>query len=73
MSTAWVDDGRKRTLYEESGIAHYWRVDPVEPSITVCELSHGQYERTMHARGQESLVIRSPFDVELIPQRLVQG
>jgi Uma2 family endonuclease len=73
MSTAWVDDGRKRTLYEESGIGHYWRVDPVEPAITVCELSHGHYERTMFARGQEALIIRSPFDVELIPSRLVQG
>lgn len=68
-----MDDGRKRTLYEESGTAHYWRVDPVEPSITVCELANGQYGQTQHARGEEVLAISSPFDVELIPQRLVQG
>jgi Uma2 family endonuclease len=72
-STAWLDEGRKRSLYEESGVAHYWLADPAEPSITVLELVHGRYEQTACARGGEVLTLSSPFDIDLVPTRLVLG
>ena len=42
-STAWLDQGRKRALYEEHGVAHYWLADPSEPSLTVLDLVDGRY------------------------------
>jgi Uma2 family endonuclease len=28
-STAWLDEGRKRSLVEEAGVAYYWLADPL--------------------------------------------
>ncbi|HQR79383.1 MAG TPA: Uma2 family endonuclease [Actinomycetota bacterium] len=72
-STARLDEGRKRSLYEEAGVAYYWLADPVEQSITVLELAGGRYERTNFARGDEVLLLSRPLAVELIPTRLVKG
>ena len=33
-STARIDEVRKRSLYEEAGVAHYWLADPAAPSVT---------------------------------------
>lgn len=72
-STAWLDEGRKRSLYEEGRVMHYWLADPSEPSITVLELIQGRLEQTNHARDEETLRVGKPFDIEVVPSRLVQG
>ncbi len=72
-STAWLDEGRKRTLYEEAGVAHYWLADPAEPSIMLLELVDGRYEQTRFARGDEVLSIRRPLAIDVIPTSLAQG
>jgi Uma2 family endonuclease len=72
-STAWLDEGRKRSLYEESGVAHYWLADPAEPSITVLELVQGRYEQTACPRGEEALTLDKPFPIDVVPARLVLG
>lgn len=45
-ATAWLDEGRKRTLYEEAGIASYWLLDPATPSIRILQLVDGKYRRS---------------------------
>lgn len=72
-STAWLDEGRKRSLYEEAGVAYYWLADPSEPSITVLELVDGRYEQHQFARNEDVLTISRPFEVDVIPGTLAQG
>ena len=66
-STAWLDEGRKRSLYEEHGVAHYWLADPGEPSLTVLDLVDGAYVETAHAVGDQTVAITAPFAVILNP------
>lgn len=72
-STAWLDEGRKRTLYEEHGVAHYWLADPVAPAITILDLVDGQYTQTAYARGDHSITLTAPFAITLNPAALVRG
>jgi len=72
-STAWLDEGPKRSLYEEFGVAHYWLADPLEPSITILELVDGRYEPSQFARDEEVLKISRPFESDMIPRKLTQG
>jgi Uma2 family endonuclease len=69
-STAWLDAGRKRSLYEEHGVAHYWLADPGEPSLVIMDLVDAQYVETAHAVGTSSITIESPFEVTLTPAAL---
>ncbi len=63
----------KRGIYEESGVASYWIVDPDEPSITVLELDDtGRYVETARAVGEEDVVINRPYPVTVTPRRLVE-
>lgn len=50
-STAWLDEGRKRGIYEQAGVLHYWLADPVTPSITVLDLIDGRYQQTAHVHA----------------------
>ncbi len=72
-STGWLDDGRKRALYEESGVASYWLVDPLAPSISVLELSDGQYVQVAAVQGDHTLAVTSPVHVRLNPAELARG
>ena len=72
-SSAWLDKGRKLSLYEEHGVASYWIVDPAGPSITVLELEDGCYVQTGSAYGDESVEIRKPFVVNINPAVLNAG
>ena len=72
-STAWLDQGRKRTLYEEHAVAHYWLADPQEPSVTVLDLVDGRYRRTAHLVGDQSISLVAPFDVTINPAKLAGG
>jgi Uma2 family endonuclease len=72
-STSWLDEGRKRTLYEEFGVASYWLVDPATPSITILELTDGRYEQVATAQGDQTIHVSAPFSVALNPAALAVG
>ena len=61
----------KRGLYEESGVAAYWIVDPDEPSVVALELRDGKYVEAGRAVGDEVLALDLPFPIELVPQALL--
>lgn len=72
-ATAWLDEGRKRTLYQAAGIPSYWLADPVEPSITVLELHDGQYRTAAYAEGSQSIEVNQPVPITLTPADLASG
>jgi len=72
-STGWLDEGRKRTLYEESGVASYWLVDPDTPAITILELRNGRYEQAATAHGDQTIEVTAPFPISLNPTDLARG
>lgn len=72
-SSAWIDEGRKRGLYEESAVVYYWLADPVEPSITVLTLIDGRYEQTAYSRADEKLALTTPFDIDVVPAQIAKG
>jgi Uma2 family endonuclease len=61
----------KRSRFESAGVAHYWVVDPAEPSITVWTLTDGAFAEPRRAVGDEELVIDEPFALRLRPRDLV--
>ena len=71
-STGWLDEGRKRTLYEEYGVACYWLVDPSRPTITVLELVEGRYSQVAMATGDQTIGLTAPFPIRLNPAELAQ-
>ena len=72
-STAWIDEGRKRTLYEEAGVVSYWLADPARPSIRILELVDGCYVQVAYATGDQTIHLTSPFRVTLNPTILARG
>lgn len=72
-STAWIDEGRKRSLYEEHGVAYYWLVDPAAPAITILELVDGRYTEIAHATGDLTITVTAPVPITLNPTDLARG
>ncbi len=72
-STRWLDEGRKRSMYEEFGVASYWLVDPDAPAITILELTDGHYAHIATARGDQTIEVSAPFPVTLNPTDLARG
>lgn len=70
-SSRSIDRVLKRELYEQSGVAHYWVVDPDEPSITAWSLSEDGYGEPAVTRGQAALTVEQPFGVTVVPSRLL--
>ena len=70
-STSYLDRGRKREIYAETGVDHYWIVDPEEPAITVYELVDGTYRQTADATGDQTLDIQQPVTLMLTPAELL--
>jgi Uma2 family endonuclease len=62
----------KRSKYEDSGVEHYWIVDPEEPSVLALKLEGGQYTEVGRAVGEEALVLTEPVGVTLTPTALVR-
>ena len=71
-STTHLDRGRKRDIYAEAGIPHYWIVDPDGPAIITFELTDGAYSETAHASGDQTLNIERPIAVRLTPADLLR-
>ena len=72
-STAQLDRGRKRDIYAEAGIPHYWIVDPNVPAVTFLALTDGTYAETAHASGEQILTIDQPVALRLTPTDLLRG
>ena len=70
-STRSVDLLLKRGLYEESGVAAYWVVDPLVPSIQAWTLQDGAYVDAGYAEGPQQLHVNQPFGVTVTPQDLL--
>lgn len=70
-STRGVDLLLKRERLRAAGCAHYWVVDPDEPSLTAWRLIGGDYVEVAHARGSETARVDLPFAIEIIPAALI--
>lgn len=71
-STRAVDQILKYARYAQAGVAHYWIVDPDEPSLTAWRLgSDGAYAQVAHVTGDQTYEALEPVRVNLVPSRLV--
>ena len=70
-STRATDSTLKRLVFEQGGVAAYWLVDPLAPSVTVLELRDGGYVEVAVVRGDERYRATRPFPVELVPSQLL--
>ena len=70
-SSVRKDEVLKRSKYQDSGVAHYWIVDPAEPSILALELVDGVYRTAGEATGNESITLERPFPVTIVPAELI--
>lgn len=71
-STRGRDQVRKKRLYERNGVPSYWVVDPEVPSLTAWELRDGRYEVATLVAGDEEWHATAPFDVTIVPARLLR-
>ena len=72
-STAWIDEGRKKEIYAESGVSHYWLADPSVPSLTILDLVDGAYVQTAEVTGDSVLEIELPVPIRLVASELAGG
>ena len=70
-STRSVDLLLKHGVYAESGVAAYWVVDPLVPSVRAWRLVDGAYVGAGAAEGDRELVLHEPFPVRVVPQDLL--
>ncbi|GAB11577.1 hypothetical protein GOARA_078_00260 [Gordonia araii NBRC 100433] len=69
-STRGVDLLLKKDRLRRAGCAHYWVVDPDEPSITAWVLRDDIYRVAGRAVGEDELRLSEPFDLSLRPVEL---
>ena len=62
----------KHGLYQDSGVASYWVVDPLLPSLTVWELTAGAYVEVARVEGEQSARLEAPFPVTVTPAELLR-
>mgnify|MGYP003298560281 CR=1 FL=1 len=60
----------KKGLYEDSGVASFWVVDPEEESMTAWELADGRYLERTRAQGDDVFSAERPFPVSAIVSTL---
>src|ERR1700730_2813910 len=63
----------KRGIYQRTGVASYWVIDPDQTSFTAYDLADGVYRREVEVHGSESATICLPFTVTVCPAHLVAG
>jgi len=71
-STRAVDLTLKRHVFEQGGIASYWLLDPLAPSLTVLELVDGAFVETVVVVGEQGYDAVRPFPVRVVPADLVR-
>jgi Uma2 family endonuclease len=74
-STALIDLNRKKTVYQQFGVASYWIVDPDpgRPELTAFELTPAGYALAGRVAGPATFLAKEPFAVEISPASLVAG
>jgi Uma2 family endonuclease len=74
-STALFDLNTKKAVYERFSIESYWVVVPHadRPELIAFELREGRYEQVAHVTDSQVFRATRPFDVEVVPARLVAG
>jgi Uma2 family endonuclease len=70
-STRPIDLNTKKARYEVAGCPSYWVVDPTTATLIAWELVDGGYVQVAEVRGEESWTARVPYDVTIVPGRLV--
>jgi Uma2 family endonuclease len=72
-SSALFDPNTKKAVYERFSIESYWIVVPgVDlPELIAFELREGRYEQVANVTNDGSFRARQPFDIEVVPSRLV--
>lgn len=65
------DQVRKKRLYERAGVPSYWVLDPEVPSLTAWQLREGRYEVAALVAGDEEWTAAAPYDITLVPARLL--
>ncbi len=62
----------KRRAYEREGIASYWLVDLLTPSLRVLELHDGTYVEVARVEGEQAWTATRPFPVTVVPAELLR-
>ncbi|HEY0639538.1 MAG TPA: Uma2 family endonuclease [Pseudonocardiaceae bacterium] len=71
-STTLNDLNTKKAAYERLGVPSYWIVDPIEPRLTVFELSaRGRYVTVAEVKGEDAFEAERPFPVRVVPRALL--
>ena len=70
--TSGMDTGRKRNLYAEAGVAHYWLIDPAEPSVTILTLADGRYIEVDRAVGDVAIGVEEPVGLRFSATGLLE-
>ncbi len=70
-STRGVDVLLKKERLERAGCAHYWVVDPDEPSIIAWTLVGGAYREVARAAGIQRFTVTEPFAMDFAPAELL--
>lgn len=73
-STRTRDLRQKKRIYERSEVAAYWVVDVEDDVVTVTawELRDGAYVAVASVAGDEEWTATVPFEVTVVPSRLVR-
>jgi len=70
-STRGIDLLLKKDRLLRAGCAHYWVVDPDEPSIVAWALTDGAYHEAARASGEQTFSVTEPFAFSVAPDDLV--
>ena len=70
-STRGIDLLLKKDRLLRAGCAHYWVVDPDEPSIVAWTLVDGAYQESARASGDDAFTVTEPFAFSATPDDLV--
>lgn len=71
-STRATDSTLKRHVFEQGGIASYWQIDPLTPTVTVLELQDGAYVEVAVVSGDMPFDAERPFPLRVVPSELVR-
>ncbi|MEV6604811.1 Uma2 family endonuclease [Kutzneria sp. NPDC051319] len=71
-STTLYDLNTKKAAYQRMGVASYWVIDPLDPRLTVFELTEsGEYELVADVKGEDAHDAERPFPVRMAPAELL--
>lgn len=63
---------KKRHAYEQEGVASYWIVDPMKPSLLALELQDGAYAEVARVERDQPWTAALPYAVTIVPDDLLR-